>query len=196
MQLPLFPLHTVLFPGGLLPLKVFEQRYVELTKACLRDGSGFGVCLITRGNEVAGAGSAPPEFARVGTLATIDAWDMPELGIIHLRTRGGERFEVLSHTVRADNLIVAEVAPIPPDPPKAVPAAHAPLARLLEQLAQRVGAEHFPAERAFDDASWVGCRLAELLPLPPSIKQGMLEISDPVVRLELLQRLLVRQGVL
>jgi Lon protease-like protein len=196
VQLPLFPLHTVLFPGGLLPLKVFEQRYVELAKACVRDGSGFGVCLITRGNEVAGADPAPPEFARVGTIATIDRWDMPELGIFHLRTTGGERFEVLAHTLRADKLVIAEVAAIPPEPSLALPAAHAPLARLLEQLVQRVDAEHFPAQRAFDDASWVGCRLAELLPLPPSIKQGMLEISDPAVRLDVLQRLLVRQGVL
>ena len=196
MPLPLFPLRTVLYPGGVLPLRVFEQRYIELTKACLRDRTPFGVCLITEGEEVARAAAAPVRFATVGTLATIDACDMPELGIFEVTATGGARFEVLSHAMRADGLVTAEVAPIPPEPAVALAAAHAPLARLLEVLANRVGPRHFPAAHAFDDASWVGYRLAELLPLPPAVKQGMLEINDPGVRLELLQRFLVQQGVL
>ena len=80
-SLPLFPLRTVLFPGGLLPLKVFEHRYVEMTKACLRDGQPFGVCLITRGEEVARGDGAVPEFATIGTLARITDFDMPQLGM-------------------------------------------------------------------------------------------------------------------
>jgi Lon protease-like protein len=194
MELPLFPLHTVLYPGGLLPLKIFEQRYIDLTKACVRDGSAFGVCLITRGAEVAGAGADPPQIASVGTLATIDEWDMPEPGIFHIRTAGGARFEVLSHSVRANGLIVADVAPIPAEPAVALTAAHAPLAQLLEVLAARIGPRDFPATRAFTDASWVGYRLAELLPLP--VKQSMLEVNDGNVRLEVLQRFLAQQGVL
>ncbi len=196
MQLPLFPLRTVLYPGGLLPLRIFEQRYIGLTKACVSDGSPFGVCLITQGAEVAGEGQRPAQFARVGTLAAIDAWDVPELGIFHVAASGGTRFEVLSHAVRPDGLVVADVAPIPVEPPVAIEAAHAPLVQLLEVLAARVGPEHFPAARAFGDASWVGYRLAELLPLPLSIKQGMLEINDGSVRLEMLRRFLARQGVL
>jgi Lon protease-like protein len=196
MQLPLFPLHTVLFPGGLLALKVFEQRYVELTKSCLRDGSAFGVCLITQGEEVAREGTAPPRIATVGTLATVASWEMPELGIFHLRALGGTRFEVLAHDARPDGLIVAEAATIPAEPALALPAAHAPLARLLEALAARVGPQHFPASHAYDDASWVGYRLAELLPLPLPIRQGMLEINDGAMRLDMLRRFLARQGVL
>jgi Lon protease-like protein len=196
MPLPLFPLRAVLYPGGLLPLRIFEQRYVELTKTCLKDGSPFGVCLLTAGEEVAGRASGPAQFAPVGTLATIDEWDMPQLGIFHVRAAGGARFEVLSHAVRADGLVVAEVAPIPAEPAAALTAAHAPLARLLEVLATRIGPQHFPAARAFDDASWVGYRLAELLPLPLSVKQSMLEINDGNVRLDVLRRFLAQQGVL
>jgi len=195
MQLPLFPLHTVLYPGGRLPLRIFEQRYVEMAKACLKDGSPFGVCLIRQGDEVAHGGSRPTEFASVGTLATIATWDMPQLGILHVTCTGGERFEVRSHAVRTGSLVVAEVAPIPAEPAAALPCAYAPLAQLLELLANRIGPQHFPAAHAFDDASWVGYRLAELLPLPLPIKQGMLEINDSEVRLAALRKFLAQHGV-
>ena len=196
MPLPLFPLRTVLYPGGMLALRVFEQRYVELTKACLRDRTPFGVCLITEGDEVARAAARPAQFAAIGTLATIDACDMEELGIFQVTATGGARFEVLSHAARPDGLVIADVAPIPAEPALALGAAHAPLARLLEVLAHRVGPRHFPAVHAFGDASWVGYRLTELLPLPLSVKQSMLEINDPGVRLEALRRFLAQQGVL
>jgi Lon protease-like protein len=196
MQLPLFPLHTVLYPGGVLPLKIFEQRYVEMAKACLKDGDPFGVCLITQGEEVAKEGAGPPEFATVGTLATIDTWDMPQLGILHVTATGGERFEVRSHARRDDGLVVGDVTSIPAEPAVAISAAYAPLAQLLELLVNRIGAQHFPATRAYTDASWVGYRLAELLPLPLSIKQSMLEINDSAVRLEALRKFLARQGLI
>jgi hypothetical protein len=196
MQLPLFPLHTVLFPGGLLPLKIFEQRYVEMTTACLKGHQPFGVCLIEQGDEIAQGGAGPPEFAAVGTLATIVAWDMPQLGILHVTSTGGERFEVRSHAARADGLVIAEVMPIPAEPAAPLSPAHAPLAQLLELLANRIGPQHFPAARAFADASWVGYRLAELLPLPLPVKQSMLEINDSQVRLGALQKFLAQQGLL
>src|SRR2546430_17363112 len=90
--LPLFPLKTVLFPGGVLPLKIFEQRYITMTKACLKDNKPFGVCLLKQGEEVAGTATAGLEFAPIGTLARITSWDMPQLGILHLRTEGATRF--------------------------------------------------------------------------------------------------------
>jgi hypothetical protein len=200
-QLPLFPLRTVLFPGGLLPLKVFEQRYIEMTKSCLRDEAPFGVCLITRGNEVAAAGPGPadpaaaPAFASIGTLARITAWDMPQ-GVLHLAVQGGTRFRVRSHAVRSDGLVVGEVSPLAVEPAVPLTEAFAPLARLLEVIATRVGPQHFPTEQAWDDASWVGYRLAELLPLPLPIKQSMLEINDASVRLDVLQKFLKQQGLL
>ncbi|MEP7181756.1 MAG: LON peptidase substrate-binding domain-containing protein [Betaproteobacteria bacterium] len=192
MRLPLFPLKTVLFPGGLLPLKVFEQRYIAMTKACIADEQPFGVCLITKGDEVGGA----PEFAPIGTLATIAGWDMPQPGILHLKTSGGTRFQVRSHAAEAGGLVVGEVAALPAEPAIALPARYAPLARLLDVLAERIGTQHFPEPRQPDDASWVGYRLAELLPLPLSIKQSMLEINDAEVRLSVLEKFLRQQRLL
>lgn len=196
LELPLFPLKTVLYPGGVLPLKIFEQRYIEMTKGCLKERQPFGVVLITQGAEVAQPASAPADFAPVGTLATIASWDMPPQGILHVTAAGGERFQVRSHDVRADGLVVARVATIPAEPAVALPSAFAPLVKLLEVLAAKVGPRQFPEAPAYDDASWVGYRLAELLPLPLSIKQGMLEINDADVRLGLLQKFLQQQGLI
>ena len=198
VRLPLFPLHAVLFPGGRLPLRIFEQRYIEMAKACLRDEASFGVCLITRGDEVAKPGNeaTPPEFAAIGTLATIRAWDMPELGILHVTAQGEARFSVRATATQANGLIVGETTPVPAEPSVATGDAQRPLAQLLELLVARIGAQNFPDERAFDDATWVGYRLAELLPLPLSIKQSMLEMNDAEVRLAVLRQFLEQQGVL
>jgi len=192
----LFPLRTVLFPGGVLPLKVFEARYVEMTKQCLKDETPFGVVLITQGEEVAAKGAPPPTFAPIGTLARITDWDMPQLGILHLATIGLTRFRVERHTVDASGLVTGEVVGIASEPAQPLAASFEPLARLLELIASRVGPENFPTERPYDDASWVGYRLAELLPLPLHIKQTMLEINDAGVRLNVLQQFLQKQGVL
>ena len=196
--LPLFPLKTVLFPGGMLPLKVFEQRYIEMTKECLKDERPFGVCLLKNGDEVARGGRAAkaPEFATIGTLAHITLCDVPQLGIFHLKTEGGARFRVDAHSVADDGLVVGRVSAIPPEPAAALPEDYRPLAGLLELLINRVGRENFVAEPALDDASWVGYRLAELLPLPLSIKQSMLEINDSGVRLRALAQFLKQQGLL
>src|SRR4029078_10121913 len=97
----IFPLNTVLFPGGLLPLKIFEQRYIEMTKSCLRDERPFGVCMITEGNEAAQPDGTTPQFASVGTLARIINFDMPQLGILHVQTQGITRFEVRNCSVDA-----------------------------------------------------------------------------------------------
>jgi Lon protease-like protein len=193
--LPLFPLRTVLFPGGLLPLKIFEQRYVEMTKGCLRDERPFGVCMITEGNEVAQPDGSAPKFASVGTLARITNFDMPQLGILHVQTLGLTRFEVRTHAVDATGLCIGEVTTIPAEPAHALPDTYAPLARILGVIAGKLGPENFPATTAYDDASWVGYRLAELLPLPRSIKQRMLEVNDANVRLTAINQFLERQGL-
>jgi len=196
LSLPLFPLRTVLFPGGLLPLKIFEQRYIDMTKACLKDERDFGVCLITEGDEVAAASPTPPQFVRIGTLARIIDWEMPQLGILHVTTAGGHRFQVKSHDVETSGLIVGDVMTIAPEPSVTLPDDYAPLAKLLETIAARIGPQNFPAETHFDDASWVGYRLAELLPFPLHIKQSMLEINDALVRLSTLRRFLSDQGLI
>jgi uncharacterized protein len=194
-SLPLFPLRTVLFPGGLLPLKVFEQRYIEMTKACMRDERPFGVCMITQGDEVARGDGAIPQFADVGTLARITNFDVPQLGILHLQTEGITRFQVRAHAVDASGLVIGEVTTIADEPQHPLPDAHAPLARILEVIAARLGPHNFPQESHYDSASWVGYRLAELLPLPLSIKQRMLEVNDASVRLHALKQFLERQGL-
>ena len=195
-ELPLFPLRTVLFPGGLLPLKIFEQRYIDMTKACLQDDRPFGVCLLTRGNEVATGERPPLEFADVGTLARIVNWDMPQLGIFHIATEGGTRFRIVSHGVEPSGLVIGDVATIPDEAPHPLPEAYAPLARVLETIAQRIGAQNFPSTKRYDDSTWVGYRLAELLPLPLTIKQSMLEINDARLRLHALKQFLNDQGLL
>jgi len=196
LTLPLFPLSTVLFPGGLLPLKIFEQRYIDMAKVALRDSTPFGVCMITQGEEVAPARGAPLEFAKVGTCARIVDFDMPQVGILHVATRGEARFQVQSHAVAASGLVIGEVTTIAPEAQLPLADGYAPLARLLELVAARVGPQNFPAERDYGDASWVGYRLAELLPLPLSIKQSMLEINDADVRLKVLQQFLTQQGLI
>ncbi len=194
--LPLFPLSTVLFPGGLLPLKIFEQRYIDMAKKCLKDSQPFGVCLITQGAEVAIPHGVPPEFAKVGTEARIVDFDMPQLGILHVATRGEARFQVLSHTVAASGLVQGVVTTLGAEQQIPLTEEFAPLAKLLELIAGRVGPQNFPAERDFGDATWVGYRLAELLPLPLHIKQSMLEVNGADVRLKVLQQFLAQQGLI
>ena len=188
LRVPIFPLGTVLFPGGALPLKIFEQRYLDMTKACLKDGTPFGVCLIREGLEVGTA--AVPET--VGCLATIEQWDMPHPGLFHLVARGGERFRIREMEVAPSHLISATVDPIPPDAPGAVD----PLCRdVLKAIVEQVGAGRFPAPLRLDDAGWVGYRLAELLPLPSSEQQALLELTDAAARLDRLRALLEQHGL-
>jgi Lon protease-like protein len=184
----IFPLNTVLYPDGVLPLKVFEQRYIEMTKACLRDERPFGVCLIREGREVGTAAVPEP----IGCLATIESWDMPQLGLFHLVARGGRRFRIREMRVAPNHLISASVEPIPPD--DAAREVDSLCREVLQAIVGKVGAERFPAPLRYDDAAWVGYRLAEVLPLDAAVKQGLLELTDAGERLERLRSLLVEPG--
>jgi len=176
----------VLFPGGRLPLRIFEQRYMGMAKTCLKDGSPFGVCLIREGGEV----GKPAVPAQVGTLARIAEWDMPQLGLLEVIARGERRFRILERRLQADGLARARVELIADDEDGPVPAESARCARLLERLLAEVPGA--PAERHFDSASWVGMRLVELLPLSLEGKQEFLEMTDAGARLERLTSLLAR----
>ena len=180
----IFPLGTVLYPDGLLPLKIFEQRYLEMTKQCIRDEKPFGVCLIREGNEV-GTPAVPHD---VGCLATIAEWDMPHTGLFTLMTRGGQRFRILEQSVDRLGLISARIECWDADLPGAM--MDDKCRRLLEALIARAGAEHFPAPLRLDDPAWVGFRLAEILPLPGSFKQELLELRDAGERLRRIGELL------
>jgi Lon protease-like protein len=188
-EIPIFPLNTVLFPGGVLPLKIFEQRYIEMTKTCLRDNSPFGVCLIREGREVGAAAVPEP----VGCFAAIERWDMPQLGLFHLIARGGERFRIRDTRVAPNHLLSAVVESIPPDP--ASDPVDSLCRQVLQAVIEKVGANQFPAPLCLDDASWVGYRLAEVLPLGARVKQELLETTDAGQRLERLRTLLVQQGL-
>ena len=185
----IFPLHTVLYPEGKLALKVFEQRYVEMTKACLRDNRSFGVCLIREGREVGAAAVPEP----VGCLATIETWDMPHPGLFHLTARGGERFRIREMRVAPNHLVSATVDPIPAD--GAAPGVDALCREVLQAVIDKIGAGHFPAPVRLNDAAWVGYRLAEVLPLDARAKQSLLEMTDAAARLDWLHALLAQQGL-
>jgi Lon protease-like protein len=168
----------VLFPGGRLPLRIFEARYMDMARGCLREGTPFGVCLIAQGREVGEAAIPAP----VGTLARIVQWDMPQLGLLHVVAQGEQRFRILDREVRKDALTVARVEVLPEehDAPVGNDAAHC--VRLLERLIEREP-ELFAEPRRLDSSAWVSARLAELLPVELPVKQALLELDDGAARL-------------
>ena len=197
-ELPLFPLQTVLFPDGLLSLKIFEARYLDLIGACLRDGSHFGVVGLRRGSEVRRP-DRPVDFDTIGTRALLLDVDSAQPGILLARCCGGERFAVQSSRQQADGLWLATVTPVDPDPPTTPTPALANAVRGLRDTVaalQAQGTEPFLAPHRFDDAGWVANRWCELLPIPQSARQKLMELPDPLVRLQLVDDFLRRQGVL
>lgn len=179
-SLPLFPLSSVLFPEGNLSLRIFEPRYLDLVRDCARSDSGFGVCLILDGQE-AGQPAVP---AAVGTVARItDFHTLPD-GLLGIHARGGERFHVLNTRVRDNGLILGDVEFFEDEEVVAVPADCGLLATILERVHEQVGGEISLVDRArYDDAGWVGYRLAEVLPLELPERQQLLQINDPIERL-------------
>jgi len=182
--IPLFPLNTVLFPGGRLPLRIFEQRYMDMAKTCLKDGSPFGVCLIVDGKEV----GEPAVPAGVGTLARITTWDMPQLGVLQVLALGTQRFRLASRRVEPGGLARGDIELLDEDQDAAIPENCARCVKIL----QRVVDEQPDLLEApqMGSASWVGSRLAELLPLPLDAKQELLELTDARTRLERINALL------
>lgn len=182
VSLPLFPLHTVLVPGAALDLRIFERRYLDMIRDCGRSGSGFGVCLILDGNE-AGAAALPAAF---GTEALVEDFDTTPEGLLSLRVRGRRRFHALRTRVRDTGLVVADIEWREDDAvsPRLRPE-HALLAELLRRiLLQIASAQAEPAPMLFENAAWVGWRLAELLPLPMPQRQELLQLDDPHARLQ------------
>ncbi len=166
----LFPLGTVLFPGGALPLKIFEQRYLDMTKVCIRDNLPFGVCLIREGREV----GLPAVPSIVGCLAAIEQWEMPSPGMFHLLARGGERFRLLETRIADNGLTSADVEMLP-DVEPCEPDAE--FVTLVKSVIDRVGAENFPGPVKLEDGAWVAYRLAEMVELPMGVRQKMLEVD-------------------
>ena len=190
-DLPLFPLGSILFPGGTLALKIFEQRYLEMAKTCLKTDAPFGVALIREGNEV--GIPAVPEM--VGTLAYVTAWDMQNLGILEVRVTGAGRFKLESHSVSKNGLISGQGSLLPDDPHSECPE-YAACAEFLRKIFTKIDSRETAIPHRFDDAGWVGYRLTELLPFNNAVKQKMLELTDARIRLEILHRYLVDQRLI
>lgn len=203
VSLPLFPLRTVLFPGGLLPLRIFEARYLDMIRQAMREASEFGVCLIERGDEV---GSTDVDTAPVGCKARIGQWNMEQLGVLQIDAVGTQRFRVRATAAQPDGLLVGEVEAIPDDDLVEPDAPNRPCVVLLERVVEQwhtasaSGATEgtrapFAEPYLFDDASWVGNRLAELLPLPMQMKHHLMAMTDPIARLDVLRGFLAEKGI-
>lgn len=189
IEMPLFPLSSVLFPGGQLHLRIFEPRYLDLVRECTRYGTGFGVCLILDGSEA----GAPARPAAVGTIARIRDFHRDEDGLLGIVAEGGQRFRVARSRVRSDGLARGDAEVWPGEPELPVPVEFALLQSILERLIETMAPQWRHAPRsAYDDASWLGFRLAELLPLDVAEQQLMLELNDPVQRLAELRDILPR----
>lgn len=212
-DLPIFPLNTVLFPGGLLPLRVFEPRYIDMVSACMRSKTRFGVCLIAAASP--GGGEVmrrPGDFATpeaVGCEAEIVDWGMQDAGVLRITVRGHARFRIRSQRIEANGLIRAVVDPIAADPPATVPDPHAGCARLLARMIAELEGEReaaagsgadtrvFPFARpyALDDAGWVANRLCEVLAIPNKAKQKLMELGDGAERLAIVDAFLRQRKV-
>ncbi len=191
-SIPIFPLNTVLYPGMLLPLRIFETRYMDMAKECLKNGTPFGVCLIKEGQEV----GAPAVPDGTGCVATLGECDMEELGILKVTAKGGERFRILSSEVNRQGLIVAQVERVDAEADAVDAPGLAECADFLRKVMAGIGAERFAEPFQFDNASWVGFRLAEILPLRNDVKQKLLEVTDATLRLAVLHKFLKQQRLI
>ncbi|MDP3760317.1 MAG: LON peptidase substrate-binding domain-containing protein [Ramlibacter sp.] len=200
-SLPLFPLGAVLFPGGILPLRIFEVRYLDMISRCHKAGAPFGVVLLTQGHEVRQPG-ATESFSHVGTLATISDFDTPRPGLMVIRASGAQRFRITASDQLRHGLWVADVERIPADMAVPIPDdlkfTAAALGKLIQSLQQKTGnPDQLPIQAPWqlDDCGWVANRWCELLPLPVQLKQRLMELDNPLVRLELVSDVLARTGI-
>ena len=210
MRLPLFPLSTVLFPGGVLPLRIFEARYMDMARDCLRNDTQFGVCMIT--DPKANEASRDAAVAEVGCSASIAGWDMRQLGLLHVRAIGFQRFRVLESTTEANGLKLAEIEWLEDDVDRPIAPEHAPCVELLGRIIDDLRAQaaerrresqdddilgQVPFEEPFlmESSSWVSNRLCEVLPVPLKAKQKLMELDDGRARLEIVHTYLKQHAV-
>ncbi|MDH5241572.1 MAG: LON peptidase substrate-binding domain-containing protein [Gammaproteobacteria bacterium] len=185
MRIPIFPLNTVLFPGGPLPLRIFEPRYIDMVSACMKSDSPFGVLLIRHGNEV-----GPATTFEVGTLAKITDFYQGSDGLLGITAIGLQRFRLLSISRQSDGLNMGEVELIPPENPMRLPDEYSVLPHMLGNVLGDLGRLYEVTDWRLDDAVWVGYRFLEILPIDLEQKQASLESSDTAGRLRLVDALL------
>jgi uncharacterized protein len=179
-EIPLFPLNAVLFPDGPLPLRIFEPRYVDMVRYCMRESADFGVVLIRAGVE---AGGAVTSTAEVGTSARIiDFWQMPD-GLLGIKCIGDRKFRITDRRVQSNGLNLGTVTWVPEERTVKLPGEYQHLAELVRGLLPELGELYNCVEKHFDEASWVSARLTEMLPIDLAQKQYCLELDDPLQRL-------------
>ena len=200
-SLPLFPLGAVLFPGGVLQLRVFEVRYLDMIGRCHKAGAPFGVVLLTQGSEVRQPGGKEA-FSSIGTLATISELENPRPGLMMIRASGAQRFRITASDQLKHGLWIADVERLPADMSVSIPddlrVTSRALGKLIASLQQKTDAPgQMPLQGPWrlDDCGWVANRWCELLPLPMPLKQRMMELDNPLVRLELVSDVLTRTGI-
>lgn len=186
LNIPLFPLSSILFPGGVLPLRIFEPRYLDMISASMKNSSPFGVALILEGSE---SGVAASTYD-VGTLVTIDYFHQRGDGLLGITVRGEQRFRIKNREVQPNQLTLGTVEILPQETAAQLPARFRSLAEMLSGIIRQMGQPFVRLTPQYEDASWVGSRLTELLPIGPQQKQYFLQLDDPVQRLERLEELL------
>lgn len=185
MKVPLFPLRTVLYPGGPLPLRIFEPRYLDMTSKCIKNDSLFGVLLIKTGGE-----AGPATTYDIGTLARITDWYQGSDGLLGITAVGEQRFRLLCSSREPDGLNIGDIELIPTGTARSLPDEYRPLANILSGVLEDLGRLYETLDKKYDDAGWVGYRFAEILPITPEQKQNCLEADDPVGCLEMMREVL------
>jgi len=192
-ELPLFPLGTVLFQGGRLPLQIFEPRYLDLVSRCMREGSNFGVTLIRRGSDVrSGRGDSQPDIFEVGTEARIVDFNQLSSGRLGIVVEGLRKFRIHDTWEQSDLLLIGEVTFLPEEPKSTVAEVHRGLVDLLGELMLHPEVQKLALDIDLEDARSVGWRLSELMPIEPEIKQSLLQMQYPRERLQELKRLVTK----
>ncbi len=191
-ELPLFPLKTVLFPDGPLALKVFEPRYLDMLTQCEKTGNGFGICLISEGSEVGLA----PKIYPVGTLVTISFWENRSDGLLGISVKGEQKFKVIHQQVRDNELTVADVELMDAEPVQPLPEQYQAMVTVLKNVFSTLQHPYITLPKQYDNATWVGSRLSELLPLSLLKKQQLLELDEPMGRLAMLYDEMLNLGMI
>jgi uncharacterized protein len=192
-ELPLFPLRTVLFPDGLLELKIFEARYLDLISRCLRERAPFGIVALRTGSEAGSTAGDPVQLHDAGTLAELIDVDSAQAGILLVRCRGRQRFRLGATRQQRDGLWLGATTLIADDAPAAPTPSQANVVRSLgEAIAAHAaqGIQPFLVPHRLDDAGWVANRWCEILPLPLEAKQRLMTLEDPVARLDIVDSLM------
>lgn len=186
MKLPLFPLNSIIFPGGVLPLRIFESRYLDMVKDCVRNQTNFVICLIKDGSEV----GAAAKHRSIGTACSIIDWETLPDGLLGITVQGQKRVEIKNTQTQANQLLIGQVEDLSEFDDETLPAKFDEWAHLISVIIEELGKPFNQQDQQLASAHWVGARLTEFLPFELEQKQRILEIDHPLVRLEQLQDVL------